>query len=98
MRRILIGLAAAAVLFGFFYVYKGEIFEAVIIEDNGTYTKDLPLSSVLFSQDLPDFVDQERLVKISPTVKTWVLLIAIFIGMPVMIALRFGREPKEKDS
>ena len=98
MKKLLIGLAAAAILFGFFYFYKGEIFEAIIVENNGTYTKDLPLSSLLFSQDLPDFVDQERLIKISPTVKSWVLLVAIFIGMPIMIALRFGRESKEKDS
>ena len=98
MKKLLIGLSAAIILFGFFYVYKGEIFEAVIVENNGTYTKDLPLSSLLFEHDLPDFVDAERLVSITPTLKSWVLMIAIFLGMPIMIALRFGREQVKEDS
>ncbi|MCH2232778.1 MAG: hypothetical protein MK078_00895 [Crocinitomicaceae bacterium] len=98
MKKLLIGISAAVILFGFFYVYKGEIFEAVIVEDNGTYTKDLPLSSLLFQQDLPEFVSEERLVEITPTLKSWVLMIAIFLGMPIMIALRFGKEQSNENS
>ena len=97
MKKLLIGGSAALILFGFFYVYESQIFEATIVEDNGSYTKELSISSLLFSQDLPDYVDQDRLVRIIPSIKSWILMIAIFLGMPIMIALRFGKNESPEE-
>lgn len=95
MNKILIGLSAAIILLTIFYFFDVKIFESQIIEENGAYHKEISLKNAFFSQDLPDYIDVKNLVKIQPTVKSWILFIAIFIGMPIMIALRFGKENKE---
>ena len=84
--------------FALFYVYPADIFEAEITETDGSFTMELTLKNILFQEDLPPFVNKDKLLSVYPTVKGGLILFICIIGLPFMIAWRMTlRRNREED-
>lgn len=71
-----------ALLLTFFYFYSVELFQAEITENGMSFIKDVSLKQFFESKPIPDDY------AIEPTLQGWLLLCAIFLGLPIMIAYR----------
>lgn len=94
MKKIGFGLVAFLLLGSFLYVYDARVFEAHVVEIGGEYTTDLSLKSLLTHQSLPAGANPEQIQSLKPTIKGWLLLLAIFLALPVMIAFRLDLPSK----
>jgi hypothetical protein len=92
MRYFLIFIVASAVLFCFFYFYPAAIFQASIQGGLAEITTDVSLKTLLFKKDFPDGIIVENVVALKPTLQGILLLMVCLIGLPAMIALRFGKK------
>jgi hypothetical protein len=71
-----------ATLFSFFYFYEVDLFQAEINSNNSKIIKEIPLRNFFQKQPVPTNYS------VKPTLQGWLLLLAIFVGLPVMIAYR----------
>ncbi len=92
MRYFLILILASAVLFCFFYFYPAAIFQAGIKGGLTEITTDVSLKTLLFKKDFPDGVIAQNVESVKPTLQGILLLLVCMVGLPAMIALRFGKK------
>lgn len=92
MRYFLIFILASAVLFCFFYFYPAAIFQASIKGGLAEVTTDVSLKTLLVKKDFPEGIIAQNVVSLKPTLQGILLLMVCLVGLPAMIALRFGRK------
>lgn len=92
MRYFLIFILSSAVLFCFFYFYPAAIFQASIQGGLAEITTDVSLKTLIFKTELPSGIIAQNVVSIKPTLQGILLLLVCLIGLPAMIALRFGKK------
>ncbi|MFK8043941.1 MAG: hypothetical protein AB8B72_00495 [Crocinitomicaceae bacterium] len=83
-KSILVFIGVNVVLLFFFYFYKVELFQAEVKANGITFLKEVNFSEFFTVKTLPDDYS------IKPTLQGWLLLVAIFIGLPVMLAYRIN--------
>ncbi|MBK6953748.1 MAG: hypothetical protein IPO32_19010 [Crocinitomicaceae bacterium] len=92
MRYFLIFVLSSAALFCFFYFYPAAIFQASIQGGLAEIITDVSLKTLLFKDDFPDGIIAENVVSLKPTLQGILLLLVCLVGLPAMIALRFGKK------
>lgn len=92
MRFFLIFILTFLILFLFFYFYPAPVFEAKIQGGITEITADVSLQTILFKDGLTDPFIAENIISVNPTLKGILLLLICLAGLPLMIALRFGRK------
>lgn len=92
MRYFLIFILSSALLFCFFYFYPAGIFQARIQGGLAEITTDVSLNTLLFKTELPNGIIAQNVVSIKPTLQGILLLVVCLVGLPAMIALRFGKK------
>lgn len=105
LKVVTVFLISAAAFFCIFYFYPAEIFECRVVELNAawiegeaSYVTEASLKTSLFGTDLPQEVDPETLVKITPTWKGLIIMFVCLIGLPAMIAWRsVVKRPEPED-
>ncbi|MFK8039616.1 MAG: hypothetical protein AB8B74_15095 [Crocinitomicaceae bacterium] len=96
-KSILVFIGVVVVLLCFFYFYKVELFQAEITSGGSNFIKEVSFSAFFEIRTLPDDY------AIKPTMQGWLLLAAIFLGLPTMIAhrvtlKRYPRRAAEKEN
>jgi len=94
MRITLYFLLIAGIFFAFFYFYPANIFQAEVKGAFSSLTLDVSLQTLFFKKDLPSGLIASNISSISLTVQGWFLLIICLVGIPLMLAYRFGRTAK----
>ncbi|MBK7130278.1 MAG: hypothetical protein IPM74_11660 [Crocinitomicaceae bacterium] len=92
VKYILIFLIAFGILGSFFYFYPAEIFQATIKGEFAELTTDVSLRTILFNESLPNGLLKENITSVQPTVQGILILLICLIALPVMIAVRFGKD------
>lgn len=92
----LIFTAVVALLFTFFYFYEVDLFEAQLSANNETFKREISFKTLLSGKT------ENGNYAIKPTLQGWMILGAIFIGLPTMIAYRvtlkrYPRRAREVD-
>jgi hypothetical protein len=90
----IIFVLVCAALLTFFYFYDVDLFQAQITSETNTFIKEVPLRK---------FFDKQLLTEdytVKPTLQGWLLLLAIFVGLPIMIAYRttIKRYPRRSEN
>jgi len=81
-KSILVFIGVNILLILFFYFYKVELFQAEVTSNGATFIKEVSFSEFFTVKTLPDDYS------IMPTLQGWLLIAAIFIGLPTMLAYR----------
>lgn len=79
-----------------FYLAPVEIYEGKIIGPGSELVVDLSMRTLFFGGELPDSLISENIQAVSPTIKGWMLLVVIHLGMPGMIAYRMTLNKKKE--
>lgn len=79
---ILIFTVAVTILLTFFFFYEVELFQAEIASGGEIFMREVSFKQFFEIKTLPSDY------KIKPTLQGWLLLAAIFLGLPLMIAYR----------
>lgn len=95
MRFFLIFILSFLILFAFFYFYPANVFEAKIQGEIAEITTDVSLQTLLFKKGLPDQLIAANVVSVKPTLQGILLLLICLAGLPLMIALRFGKKQEK---
>jgi len=76
----LIFIVVVSILLTFFFFYQVDLFQAEITSNGERFIRDVSFKK-FFESKISDY-------KIKPTLQGWLLLTAIFLGLPLMIAYR----------
>lgn len=95
MRFVGLFVLVFVLLLLFFYAYPAEIFNADIKNEFATINADITLRTLLFKEDFPNGIMSENVNSVKLTLQGWLFMAACLIGLPAMVALRFGRKVKE---
>lgn len=88
-------IVSFAILLSFFYFYPAPIFPAEISNDIISLKADVSLKTFIHQNNLPEGIIQDEFTKINLTFQGYFLLFVCLIGLPLMIALRFGGKLKK---
>lgn len=78
----LIFIAVVVVLSAFFYFYQVDLFQAEITRNGESFISEVSFNSFFTIKK------ESAEASIRPTLQGWLLLAAIFLGLPTMIAYR----------
>lgn len=91
---IFIFFVTVALLITFFYFYNVDLFQAEITSNGETSIKEVSFKNFFEIRTIPDDY------AIKPTMQGWLLLVAIFLGLPTMLAYRvtLKRYPRKSNN
>lgn len=92
VKHIVIFIIAFGILSSFFYFYPAEIFQASIKGDFAEITTDVSLRAILFHDSLPNGLLKENITSMQLTLQGILIMIICLVALPVMIAVRFGKD------
>ncbi len=81
-KSVLAFIAILLFMLCFFYFYEVELFQAEITSKAQSFIREVSFKSFFNHNEYPDNY------KIKPTLQGWLLLGAIFIALPTMVAYR----------
>ena len=81
-KPILVFIGVALVLLCFFYFYEVELFQAEITSNGESFIREVSFKKFFAFPTLPNDYS------VKPTLQGWLLLSAIFLGLPTMIGYR----------
>lgn len=97
MRYTLFFFVSALVSFSFFWFYPAEIFPAKIQTGLVSVETDVSLRTIFMHDNLPSGLETVSNVEVTALAQAWALMAVCMLGLPLMIALRFGR-PSGKET
>ena len=81
-KSILVFISIIVLLLCFFYFYEVELFQAEITSSGETFVREVSFKKFFEIRTMPNDYS------IKPTLQGWLLLAAIFFGLPTMVAYR----------